>query len=133
MLSAACLFTTVPYQANAQDPVEENAAPFMHAKLKHSQKVLEGLATEDFSLIAKSAQSISLLSQAAQWRVIQTPEYVRRSADFRRDVDALKQAGSDKNLDRATLAYVKVTLSCIDCHKYVRSVRNAAVIGPTYE
>lgn len=107
------------------DPIQENARKFMQAKLSHAQAVLDGLATEDYDKLAKSGQAISLLSQASQWQVIQTPEYVRRSAEFRRDADAITQAGRDKDLNAATLAYLKMTLSCVECHKYVRSVRDA--------
>lgn len=111
---------------------KENTKPFMQAKLAHSQAVLEGLTTERFDLIAKNAQEMSLLSQAAQWQVIQTPEYVHRSTQFRREVDALTEAARKKNLDAATLAYVKVTMSCIECHKYVRSVRSASLPAPLF-
>ena len=106
-----------------------NVQAFMEAKLQHSQAVLKGLATEDFDLIAANSQKVSLLSQAEQWQVIQTPDYVQRSTEFRREVDALTEAAKKKNLDAATLAYVKVTISCIECHKYVRSVR--AAMNPT--
>ncbi len=66
------------------EPRTDNVEEFMRVKLKHSQKVLEGLATEDYDLIGKSAQEMSLLSHAAQWQVLQTAEYTRRSAEFRR-------------------------------------------------
>lgn len=116
--------------AFGQDDYKENVKTFMRAKLTHSQKALEGLTTEDFGSIEKGAQQLSLLSLAAQWRVIQTPEYARRSAEFRREVDALKKAAAERKLDSATLSYVKVTMNCIECHKYVRSVREASLREP---
>jgi hypothetical protein len=117
---AACLLSVVPARAQQGD-VDQ----FMRAKLLHSQKVLEGLTTEDFTMIAKHAQSLSLLSQAAAWQVLQTPEYKQHSTEFRRSADALNKAAEAKNLDGAALAYVDVTLKCINCHKYVRGVRMA--------
>ena len=84
-----------------------------------------GTDPEDYGAIAKHSQEMSLLSHAAQWQVLQTVEYVRHSAEFRRTTDALTQAGKAKNLDGATLAYFQVTLSCVNCHKYVRSTRIA--------
>jgi cytochrome c556 len=98
---------------------------FMRLKLTHSQKVLEGLALEDFAMIAKNAQDISLLSQAASWQVLQTPEYLEHSGEFRRSADALTRAAQEKNLDGAALAYVAMTMKCVSCHKYVRGVRMA--------
>lgn len=103
----------------------DNVKEFMRAKLTHSQKVLEGLTTEDFEAVAKHSQEMSLLSQAASWQVLQTPEYMQRSTEFRRSTDALTEAAKNKNLDGATLAYVDVTMKCVECHKYVRRVRQA--------
>lgn len=95
-------------------------AVFMRAKLKHSQNVLEGLTSENYDLIAKSSQEMSLLSQASTWQVLQTAEYRERSMEFRRSVDAVTEAAKKKQLDAAALAYVDVTLKCVSCHKYVR-------------
>jgi hypothetical protein len=106
-------------------PAQDNVAVFMKAKLKHSQEVLKGLATEDFDLIAKNAQAMSLLCEDENWMVLQTPEYRERSTEFRRSVDAVTEAAKKKNLEGAALGYVDVTLKCVNCHKYVRKVRMA--------
>ena len=47
---------------------------------------------------------------------------------FRRQANALTKAAQEKNLDAATLAYVRLTMSCVDCHKFVRGkiIANAA-------
>jgi cytochrome c556 len=108
-------------------PAQDNVAVFMKAKLKHSQEVLKGLATEDFDLIAKNSQAMSLLCEDELWQVLQTPEYRARSAEFQRSVDAVTEAARKKNLEAAALGYVDVTLKCVNCHKYVRKVRMARV------
>ena len=46
----------------AADVIPDRVAVFMRAKLAHSQNVLEGLATEDFDLIERGAQELSLAS-----------------------------------------------------------------------
>ncbi|MBC8353189.1 MAG: hypothetical protein H8E66_14425 [Planctomycetes bacterium] len=107
----------------AQDAGPDKTKAIMHAKLEHSQALLEGLATEDFARLAKHASTLSLLSLETDWNVIQTAEYRRLSEDFRRNTTKLTDAAKDKNLDGATLAYVGVTLKCVECHKYVRSVQ----------
>lgn len=96
---------------------------FMRAKLVQAQQAMEGLVLEDLQLVAKSAQEMSLLSQDASWQVLQTTEYMRRSEEFRRSADALKEAARQKNLDGATLAYIDVTLKCVECHKFVRTTK----------
>ena len=113
---------------HAQDA--DKVAVFMRGKLEHSQKVLEGLALEDYDKIAKNAQEMSLLSQASTWQVLQTPEYHDRSVEFRRSVDAVTEAARKKNLEGAALAYVEVTMKCVSCHKYVRKVRMADFAPP---
>lgn len=100
---------------------------FMRAKLDHSKKLLEGLALEDFTLIARESQELSLLSQATNWQVLQTEEYLEQSAEFRRSADALTEAAREKNLDAAALRYVDLTMKCVNCHKYVRKVRMASI------
>ena len=117
----ASLGTLLSCPARAQDKV----AVFMKAKLAHSQQVLKGLATEDFELIAKNAQAMSLLCEDEIWMVLQTPEYRERSTEFRRSVDSVTEAAKKKNLEAAALGYVDVTLKCVNCHKYVRKVRMA--------
>jgi len=104
---------------------QDNVAVFMKAKLDHSQQVLKGLAMEDFDLIAKHSQAMSLLCEDEIWMVLQTPEYRARSAEFRRSVDAVTEAAKKKNLEAAALGYVDATLKCVNCHKYVRKVRMA--------
>ena len=124
LLILAALVTT----GHSQKP--DQVEVFMRAKLKHAQKVLEGLATEDYDIIAKGAQEMSLLSHATTWQVLQTPEYNQHSLEFRRSTEALSEAAKNKNLDGAALAYVGVTLNCVNCHKYVRRVKTAKIEGP---
>ena len=94
--------------AFAQSKRNRAAKEFMREKLELSQKVLEGLALEDFDLMAAKATRLSAMSKEADWRVFANPDYDQQSILFRRQVDAL------------TLAYVRVTMSCVDCHKLVR-------------
>ncbi len=98
---------------------------FMRQKLEHTQRVLEGISLEDFELIAAHARKLSAMSQEASWRAFENPEYIRCSDNFRRDVDALNKAAAGRNLDGATLAYVKMTMSCVECHKFVRGKKVA--------
>lgn len=123
-ITAAILFVACAgwlTRAAEKQPRQPNQVrDFMRAKLVHSERVLEGLTLQDFDLVAKHAQELSLLSQAAQWQVLQTPEYLHRSQEFRRIADRLTAAARDKNLDGATLAYVELTMECVQCHRYVR-------------
>jgi cytochrome c556 len=96
---------------------------FMRAKLDHSQRILEGLSLEDFDAMAKHSQELSLLSLEASWQVVETMEYQHQSIEFRRAADAITEAAKHKNLDGAALAYVEMTLKCVNCHKYLRQLQ----------
>ncbi|MBU6221813.1 MAG: hypothetical protein KGR24_03600 [Planctomycetes bacterium] len=109
--------------ADEPGPKPDAVADFMRAKLGHSQHVLEGLALEDYDLIARGAQELALASQASSWQVLQTEEYARQSAEFRRSCDTLRGAAKARNLDGAALAWMEVTMKCVQCHKYVRDVK----------
>jgi hypothetical protein len=117
----ACLLAVAAPPALAQQP--DDVGVFMKAKLDHMKRVVEGLALEDYNVIAKHAQELSLISQATNWEVLQTPEYRRQSTEFRRTADGLRDAAQKKNLDGATLAFVEMTMKCVQCHKYVRNVK----------
>jgi hypothetical protein len=93
---------------------------FMRPKLEHSKAVLEGLALEKFGMIAKNAQALKDLSEAAEWRVSPTAAYLRYSGEFQRLADELIANAKEKDIDGATLAYVQLTINCVNCHKYVR-------------
>ena len=117
-ISAAVVAAAVVAQEAGPKP--DAVADFMRAKLGHSQHVLEGLALEDYDLIARGAQELALASQASSWQVLQTEEYARQSMEFRRSCDTLRGAAKAGNLDGAALAWMEVTMKCIQCHKYVR-------------
>ncbi len=102
---------------------QDKLSTFMKAKLIHAEKTLEGLVKEDFDLIAKHSQAISLLCEDETWMVLKTPEYQARSNEFRRSVNTITDAARKKNLEAATLAYVDATLKCVSCHEHMRSIK----------
>ena len=93
---------------------------FMQLKLGHAKGILEGLATEDFEQIAKDSQALSALSLQSSWNTRTTLDYLDHSSDFRRALNVIALAAREKNLDRAALAYVNMTVQCIECHRYLR-------------
>lgn len=112
--------------SHGQDTLKPNKrAEFMRLKLDYSKKVLEGLATEDFASIIDGARKLNRLSLAAEWEVPTIPnaeEYLHFTSDFQRIADDLIKNARAKNLDGATLAFTRLTINCVDCHKYVRFV-----------
>ncbi|HSH95596.1 MAG TPA: hypothetical protein VK968_15740 [Roseimicrobium sp.] len=105
--------------------VDASTQEVMKAKLAASQRVLEGIALEDFEIIAVNGRKMAKLSQGTSWRARQTPEYDLFTTEYRRHVDALVLAAEKKNVDAASLAYFQITQSCVSCHRYMRNVRSA--------
>jgi hypothetical protein len=110
-------------RADAQTPPTRRE--LMRTKLDASRKILEGLSLEDYALIADGAKSLRALSRASIWEVPTIPnaeQYIVYTGEFQRLTDELSRAARDRNLDGATLVYFRLTTSCVNCHKYVRSV-----------
>jgi hypothetical protein len=102
-------------------PAQLTTSDLMKAKLVAAQKVLEGISTEDFTLVGRSANQLLDYSKASAWMVQQSPEYARFTEDFRRQSTALAREARNKNVDGATVAYFQLTISCVNCHKLIRS------------
>jgi hypothetical protein len=82
--------------------------------------VLEGLVLEDFNLITEGAKQLQITATAAEFMVSNDPLYIEHANDFRRIVNKLAVAAKEKRLDGATLGYMDMTMSCVECHKQVR-------------
>ena len=128
LLVAAASLIVAPAQSKRTRPAKE----FMRDKLELSQSVLEGLATEDYDLIIAKGTKLSAMSNEADWRVFENPDYDQQSVTFRRHINSMVKAAKDKNLDAATLAYMRVTMSCVDCHKLVRGKLVASMSHQPY-
>jgi hypothetical protein len=102
---------------------KDKVAVLMRKKLEHSQKVLEGITTQDFKMISSHADDLIAISKETEWRIIKNPRYETHSNDFRREPEDLIKAAKEKNVDAAALAYVDLTHTCVECHKHVREER----------
>ncbi|NND97273.1 MAG: hypothetical protein HKN47_08100 [Pirellulaceae bacterium] len=107
----------------AADPPKKPASkvsPLMYMKLDKSKSILEGLTLEDYDQIGSNARSLKLLSLESGWNVMQTKTYQRHGDDFRRICDMIDEAAGEKDIHRAALGYVALTVSCVECHSYMR-------------
>ena len=117
------LFAWVGSQGQPEPKI--NTKDVMKFKLYFAQRVLEGITMENFELIATNAQKLASLSQAADWQVRQTPEFQKFTTDYARHAKALGKAARDRNVDAATVAYFQLTVSCVNCHHYLRGAGTA--------
>jgi hypothetical protein len=92
----------------------------MKKKLDHAQRILEGLVEERFDSIARSARALQEVSEQAGWYSLPTADDRRFSDEFRRLTASMFEQAEAEDLDAATLSYVRLTINCVECHKYVR-------------
>ena len=115
--------------ASAAEPPASNDAQhqpsiWMKKKLEYSEQILSGLATEDFDRIRQSAKAMNALNQIENWLHATRPNYRAQLTIFRDANEQLIARASDNDLDGATLAFVQLTLSCVNCHKLVRDAKS---------
>ena len=105
----------------AEEPIPQvKPMSLMRQKLKHAEKILEGISVEDFELIAKHASALNELTMPQKPGQPDTTAYKTHLQVFRFATNELQRHAADKNLDGTALANVQMTLSCVNCHKFLR-------------
>ncbi len=105
-------------QAEDQSPL----SVFMHRKLSASNLILRGLVTDDLELAQDGARELLKMSHAEKWRASSDMMYLNHSREFQRSVETLQKKAKSKSIDGTALAWVDVTMNCIQCHEWVRDV-----------
>jgi len=119
-LSSLVFLTLGRDDSVGQEPGTVKTSTFMRLKLEPAKNILEAIALADYAMISKNAGTIRNLMLDEGWMVVQTEDYRRQSDEFRKVVEQLREAASQKNLDGATLAYVQMTIRCVQCHQSLR-------------
>ena len=109
-------------QVPAHKPPTSNQM-LMRDKLTYATKALEGLSMEDYAKIAEAGNMMGMISRAASWHIIPTEQYARMSRNFQEQARDLERHAKEKNLDAASLDYMRISLTCVQCHDYIRDNR----------
>lgn len=102
-------------------PARKGISIFMRMKLDASQKILAGLALEDFELIQEGASKLEEMSAAEKWRVTNDPFFREHSHDFQKTAKRLIKNAKDGKLEASALTWLEATMQCIECHKWTRA------------
>ncbi len=86
-VALAALFAVLSTLSGHDDSKE--LRDLMQRKLKASQRILEGIALNNFEQIGRNAEELILISKDAEWKVVKTPMYELHSNEFRRNADTL--------------------------------------------
>jgi hypothetical protein len=117
-----------PQEKKAPQKNEERAI-IMKKKLTQAQKLLEGLAIQDFDKIKSASDELAALRRQAAWMANKTLEYELLSNDFQRNIESAQRAATSKNIDASALAYIEMTMTCVKCHKHVKEQGNGSPNG----
>jgi hypothetical protein len=71
-------------------------------------------------MIGKNADSMIAVGYLEKWVRADTPGYRSFIDDFQYANKLLSLGAREKNLDKATLAYLQLTVSCVNCHRIIR-------------
>lgn len=97
----------------------------MRTKLEHSQQILGAVVTSNWAQLQEHSEALQRAAQDPAWSVLTTPEYVRQTTAFLRASEDLVDAAKRRDGEAAPLAYVALTMSCVQCHRYVARMRIA--------
>jgi cytochrome c556 len=103
------------------EPQKADPSLWMRKKLEYSQKILAGLASEDFDALAQNARAMRNLSEIEKHVRARTPGYRTQMQVFLYANDELIRHAEGKNLEGCASAFNQLTLSCVNCHKVIRA------------
>lgn len=108
-------------------------AALMRAKLASSNKIVEGLMTQDFGLVETGAQELAKICEATGWHAEEDQVYAHYRDELRRISQKLVQLAADEDQHGATYTYMHSITTCTSCHDYCRDVLHLAAKEPTLE
>lgn len=95
-------------------------APAMAKKLGHAHQIMTSLALEDFSRMSIDAAELKKIGEATLMKISPSQEYIKFAAEFSAIAEELGRRARAHDLNGATLSYIRLTMNCVECHKYVR-------------
>lgn len=116
----------IPVVVQEQVKAENNTSveALMEAKLEEAERILKGLVTHDFEQIAKSAESLKLMSlkppRGWEKKKGDNEVYEHFRSEFMRQSARLEEEAKQKNLAGAAYFQQNMTATCIACHDYIR-------------
>src|SRR5690349_15000143 len=115
-VTIAVLVTVTAAQPQAQTTALDRV---MRQKLVDAQGVLAAVVTSNWAELDRRSKALAKATEEPAWLVLKTPEYSRQSEAFLRAVNDLEDAAARRDLEGAPLAYVALTMRCVQCHRYV--------------
>lgn len=118
-----CLIAIKTASVTSQEPGQTRSAGLMRLKLEPAKKILEGIALADFQMVRTNSEQLRKLALDADWMVMQTEAYHQHSQEFQSSLNLISRMSDESDLDGVTLAYMQMTMRCVQCHKMMRDDR----------
>lgn len=103
---------------------QTEADRWMQAKLNYAQQIFAGLTEGDLEVVKKRAQLMAVVNVLEDW--MKKSDLKKKSA-YQGQLNAFEFANKelirraeDENLDGALEAWIKLSRSCVECHKLIR-------------
>ncbi len=120
IILSAIVVSSAAIAVRGEDKQEDKSSIWMKQKLAASQNIFAGLTKGDFDMIGKNANSMRAVGYLERWVRADIPGYRTLMNDFEYANKSLALAAQEKNLDKAMVAYMQLTISCVECHKMIR-------------
>ena len=104
-----------------KDAKQQEPSYWMRKKIELSTEIMVGLAQSELDAVATHGQTMKNLTKIERWaRRTDTKEYRKQLTYFTRANAELIRHAQEDDLDGAAVAFSKMTLSCVNCHKQLR-------------
>jgi hypothetical protein len=110
----------------AAPPDKRSMENLMRQKLVAAKTALEGISRHDHGMVQESAARMIELSRLEAWERMASPRFVQDTADFIAAAEFLNRVAESRDADGEELGFLRVMMTCTNCHRHVRG---AAVAG----
>jgi hypothetical protein len=84
---------------------------------------LEAVVTSNWQLLDRESREMARVIHDPAWQSLITPGLSRYSEAFLRATDDVTEAAERHDLERASLAFISLSTSCVNCHRYLARAR----------
>jgi uncharacterized protein HemY len=89
----------------------------MQQKREYARELLTTVTLGDWTELERLAGGLLQISEDPAWAPLRAPEYAEYSVAFLSATQSLLNAAKRRDTVAAPLAYVSLTMSCVQCHQ----------------
>ncbi len=110
----------------AAPPDKRSMERLMQQKLTAAKSLLEGISRQDHGMVQESTARMIELSRLEAWERMASPRFVQDTADFVAAAEFLSRVAESRDSDSEELGFLRLTMTCTNCHRHVRAAAVAA-------